>query len=79
MRSVSKVISSSSMFHFGYMLSRNKTIKIALMDCGASGGISGDDMHFMESNEHFVDVIGLAGQNISHIQLSIAGFLISTH
>jgi hypothetical protein len=33
----------------------------ALVDCGANGGICGNDMLVLECSERFVDIYGLAG------------------
>jgi hypothetical protein len=42
----------------------------ALIDCGANGGICGDDMVVLEGSERFVDVFGLAGHKVSHCSVA---------
>jgi hypothetical protein len=51
----------------------------ALVDCGANGGICGDDMRVLESRERFVDVSGLAGHRVSQLRNVTAQALVSTH
>jgi hypothetical protein len=36
----------------------------ALVDCGANGGVCGDDMQVVEGSEHFNDVSSLAGHKV---------------
>jgi hypothetical protein len=51
----------------------------ALVDCGANGGIFGEDMRVLEGSERFVDVFGLAGHKVSQLRIVTAQALISTH
>jgi hypothetical protein len=51
----------------------------ALIDSGVISGMSGHYRIVIEGSERVVDIIGLAGQNVSHIQISTAPLLISTH
>jgi hypothetical protein len=53
--------------------------KYALVDHGANGGICGTDMLVLEGSEHFVDVVGLAGQKVSQLRIVTAQALASTH
>ena len=50
----------------------------ALIDCGANGGICGDDMLVLEGSERFLDVFGFAGHKVSQLQIITAQALIST-
>jgi hypothetical protein len=50
-----------------------------LVDRGANGGICGSDMKIMEGSEHFVDVVGLAGHNVSQLCILTAQALVTTH
>jgi hypothetical protein len=39
----------------------------AIIDCGANGGICGDNITVIEGSERFVDVFGLAGHKVSQL------------
>jgi hypothetical protein len=51
----------------------------ALVNCGANGGICGEDMSVLEGSERFVDVFGLAGHKFSQLCIVTAQALVSTH
>jgi hypothetical protein len=51
----------------------------ALDDCGANGGICGDDMRVLEGSERFVDLSVLAGHTNSQLHIVNAQVLVSTY
>jgi hypothetical protein len=51
----------------------------ALADCGANGGICGDDMRVLEGSELFVDVSRFAGHSVSQLRIVTEQALVSTH
>jgi hypothetical protein len=51
----------------------------ALVDCGANGGIFGDNMRVLEGSERFFDVSGLAGHKFSQLCIVTVQALVSTH
>jgi hypothetical protein len=55
------------------------TMEKALVDCGAIGGMCGDDLQVLEISERFVDVSGLSGHTVSQLRIVTAQELVSTH
>jgi hypothetical protein len=51
----------------------------ALVDRGANGGLSGDDMLVVEGRERIVDASGLAGYEEHPLRIVTAHALVHTH
>ena len=54
-------------------------MEFALVDCGANGGVCGDDMLVLEGSKCFVDVSGLAGHKVSQLRIATAEAMVTTH
>jgi hypothetical protein len=50
-----------------------------LVDCGANGGVCGDDMLVVEGSECFVDFSGLVGYKVNQLCVVVAQALVTTH
>jgi hypothetical protein len=51
----------------------------ALVDCGANGGVCGEDMLVVEGSEGFIDVSGIAGHTVKQLRIVTAQALATTH
>jgi hypothetical protein len=62
-------------------MGQHNVVKVekALVNCGASRGIVGDDMLVLEGNEHFVDVSGLDRHKEKLFCIITSQALIQTH
>jgi hypothetical protein len=54
-------------------------MEYALVDCGANGGVCGDDMLVFEGIESFVDVSGLAGHKVNQLRIVTAQAFVTAH
>jgi hypothetical protein len=61
------------MIHYQIGQHDSATMEKSLVVCGANSGIVGEDMLvLLEGSERFVDVIGLAGHNVSQLHIVTA-------
>jgi hypothetical protein len=68
-----------TMLHYSVGQHDVASMEQALVDCGANGGICGDDMRVLEGSERIVDVSGLAGHKFSQLRSFTAQALVTTH
>jgi hypothetical protein len=54
-------------------------MEYALVDCGANGGVCGEDMLVVEGSESFVDDSGLAGHTVNQLRIVTSQALVTTH
>ena len=63
-----------------YVISRNNVSSYngALVDCGASGGIAGNDVRIITTSTRRVDVSGIDNHELTHLPIVTAGGVVSS-